>query len=85
MYHETFDYDEVWQALMDSVWEDRPEVTLKFGSDEAYNTAVFELFTNGMLKEPSSYLMQKYNVSKWSYSYRQDPVFRLITIYWKKQ
>ena len=85
MYFETFDYDEVWQALMDSVWEDRSETTFKFGSEEAYNTAVFEFFTNGMLKEPSSYLMQKYNVTSWSYSYRQDPVFHLITIYWKRQ
>ena len=83
MYYETFDYDTIMDALMNSVWEERSSVTFKFGSEEAYQTALYEFFSNGMLQEPSQYLMDIYGTTSWSYRYRQEEEFCLITIYWK--
>ena len=85
MYYETFDYDTVYQALMNSVWEERRYITLKFGSREAYDTAVYEFFSNGMLQEPSQYLMNLYGTRSWNYHYYTEEEFCLITIYWMSE
>ena len=82
MYYETFDYDTIYMALMNSVWEERRYVTFKFGSREAYDTAMYEFFSNGMLQEPAQYLMDLYGRSTWNYRYNTEEEFHLITIYW---
>ncbi len=83
MYYEGFDYNTVYNALMNSVWEDRDHITMKFSSQDAYNMAVTELFTNKMTRDATQYLMETYGQSTWNYRYNTDDAFRLITIYWK--
>lgn len=82
-YYETFDYDAVYNALMNSVWSDEASIVMKFGSQEAYDTAVYELFDGGMLNDPGAYLMQINGVSTWNYRYHTDDNFWLVTLYWK--
>ena len=81
-YYETFDYDTIHQVLMNSVWSGQSSVVLKFGSQEAYETAEYELFENGMLQDPGQYLMEINGVNSWNYRYHTDDGFWLITIYW---
>ena len=83
MYYESFDYERIRQALMESVWADRDSVSLKFARTEDYNTAVYELFSNGMISEAAQYLMNVYGTGSWNYSYHTEDDFNLITIYWK--
>ena len=83
MYYDSFDYDTVYQALMNSVWADQDYIVLKFGSDQGYQSAKYELFENGMLSDAGQYLMEVYGTQSWNYRYNTDDEFRLITIYWK--
>ena len=82
-YYEYFDYDAVYMALMNSVWEERAQVSMKFGSYEAYQSAVYELFSNGMLHDPANYLMEIYGLRSLTYNYHTDDDFYVITIYWR--
>ena len=81
-YYPAFDYDGVYNALMNSVWNGEDSVTMKFGSGEAYESAKYEMFSNGMLYDATAYLMQQYGVSTWKYTYQTDDDFYLITIFW---
>ena len=81
-YYETFDYDTIYNALMNSVWNGSSNIVMKFGSDEAYQTAKYEMFENGMLTDPGQYLMEINGVSTWNYKYHTDDEFCLITLYW---
>ena len=83
LYYEYFDYDTIYNALMQSVWADRSSIVMKFGSQEAFDAAKYELFENNMLKDPGEYLMDINGVSSWNYRYHTDDNFYLITIYWK--
>lgn len=83
MYYEEFDYNTIYNALMNSVWNDETSIVMKFGSSEAYESASYELFENGMLSSPGQYLMDVYNVSSWNYRYHTDPETRMITVYWR--
>ena len=85
LYYEYFDYDTVYSALMNSVWEERRYVTFKFGSKEAYDSAMYEFFSNGMLQEPAQYLMDLYGLNTWNYRYNTEEEFHLITIYWRSE
>lgn len=82
-YYETFDYDTVYNALMNSVWSDQSSIVLKFGSSDAYETAKYELFQANMLEDPGAYLMSINGVNSWNYRYHTEDDFCLITIYWK--
>lgn len=81
-YYETFDYDTLHNALMNSVWNGEASIVMKFGSSEAYETAKYELFENGMLSDPGQYLMEINGVSTWNYRYHTEDEFCLITVYW---
>lgn len=83
MYYDSFDYDTIYQALMDSVWSDQSYIVMKFGSDQGYQTAKYELFQNNMLGDAGQYLMEVYGTSTWNYRYNTDDEFQQITIYWK--
>lgn len=85
LYYEYFDYDTVYSALMNSVWEERRYVTFKFGSKEAYDSAMYEFFSNGMLQDPAQYLMDLYGLNTWNYRYNTEEEFHLITIYWRSE
>jgi hypothetical protein len=82
-YYETFDWDTIYNALMNSVWNEESSIVMKFGSQDAYDTAKYELFEDGMLSDPGQYLMDINGVSTWNYKYHTDEKFYLITIYWK--
>ncbi|MDO4475352.1 MAG: transglutaminase domain-containing protein [Lachnospiraceae bacterium] len=82
-YYEYFDYDVVHQALMDSVYNDRDSIVMKFGSEVAYESAKWNLFSGSMLTDPAQYLMDVYGTGTWNYSYRTDDDFYLITIFWR--
>ena len=56
---------------------------MKFGSAEAYNTALIELFDNNMINDADQYLMGAYGVSSWNVRYATDDSFHVITIQWK--
>ena len=83
LYYEYFDYDTIYNALMNSVWSDESYIVMKFGSEDAYNSARYELFQNNMLNDAGQYLMRVYGTSTWNYRYHTDDEFCLITIYWK--
>lgn len=83
LYYETFDYDTIYNALMNSVWADEQAIVMKFGSAQAYESAKYELFENGMLTDAGQYLMEVYGTNRWNYRYYTDEDFYLITIYWK--
>jgi len=50
-YYEYFDYDTVYNALMNSVWSEQDYIVLKFGTWDGYETAKYELFQNHMLND----------------------------------
>lgn len=81
-YYEDFDRSAIYNALMNSVWEGDRSIVMKFGSREAFDTAVYELFEGGLLKDPGQYLMEINGVSTWNYRYHTDDKFYLVTIYW---
>lgn len=83
LYYESFDYNTIYNALMNSVWADQPYIVMKFGSREAYDSARYELFENGMLNDAGQYLMEVYGASSWNYRYQTDDDFYLITVFWK--
>ncbi len=85
MFYETFDYEQVYGALMNSVWEERPSVTMKFGSSEGYEEAKYAMFQGNMLQDPAQYLMDIYGTQTWNYSYHTDDAFYLITIFWQNE
>lgn len=81
-YYESFDWDTLYQALMESVWANETRIVMKFGSEEAYQQAQTALFTDGLLNDAGQYLMQQNGVTTWNYRYHTDDNFYLITIYW---
>lgn len=83
MYYETWDPDRVYNALMESVYNDQRSISMKFGSQEAYDTAVYELFENNLINDADQYLMSSYGVSTWNNVYSTDDRFHLITIQWR--
>ena len=82
-YYETFDYNTIYNALMNSVWNGESSIVMKFGNSEAYESAKYELFENGMLTDPGQYLMEINGVTTWNYRYHTEDEFYLITIYWR--
>lgn len=82
-YYETFDRDTIYQALMNSVWNDQAKIVMKFGSSEAYEAAKTALFDGDLLNDPGGYLMEINGVTTWNYKYHTEEAFGLITIYWK--
>lgn len=82
MYYETFDYDTVYNALMDSVESGRQSIVMKFGSADAYSEAKEQLFTDKMYNDAVQYLMQQNGVDTWNTRYSCDDSFHVITIQW---
>ena len=81
-FYEYFDYDTIYQALMDSVYALSTSCTFKFADSTGYETAMYEMFSNGMLTDALRYLMEYYGASSWDYRYSTREEFNLITIYW---
>lgn len=82
-YYEDFDWDGVYNALMNSVWNDESGIAIKFGSQEALQTAAYEIFEDGLINDAGQYLMNVNGVTNWNYKYHTDDDFCVITIYWK--
>lgn len=82
MYYEVFDYDTIHSRLMESVWNNESSIVMKFGSQEAYDQAKYELFEGKLLQDAGQYLMEQSGVSSWNYRYHTDENFYLITVYW---
>lgn len=81
-YYEFYDYNTLHDALMNSVWNGEGSIVMKFGSQEAYDSAKYELFEGSLLDDPGQYLMEINEVTSWNYHYHTDENFYLITIYW---
>lgn len=81
-YYDSFDYDTIYNAVMQSVWNGETSIVMKFGSQEAYDTAQYELFENELLRDAGQYLMEINGMNTWNYRYHTDENFYLITIYW---
>ena len=81
-YYEWFDYNTIYNALMNSVWNGESSIVMKFGSREAFDSAVYELFQGNLLNDAGQYLMSVNGVSTWNYRYHTDENFYLVTIYW---
>ncbi|HCI74448.1 MAG TPA: hypothetical protein DHV42_07945 [Lachnospiraceae bacterium] len=82
MYYENWDRDVIYNALMASVQNGESAIVMKFGTQEAYDTAKYELFTNRLYYDADQYLMQVNGVSSWNNRYSMDDEFRVITIQW---
>ncbi|MCD8337393.1 MAG: hypothetical protein LUD18_08995 [Lachnospiraceae bacterium] len=81
-YYESFDWETINQALLESVWASETRIMMKFGSKTAYEEAQTALFEGELLKEAGQYLMRQNGVTSWNYRYHTDDNFCLITIYW---
>ena len=81
-FYESYDYNTIYNALMNSVWNGEASIVMKFGSREAYDAASYELFEGSLLDDPGQYLMEINGVSSWNYRYHTDDNFYLITIFW---
>ncbi len=84
MYYAAFDYNSIYNALMASVQSGSEAITMKFGSREGYDTALYELFQNGLIQDAAQYLMNQYGLSTWNYRYTAEEDYNLITIYWER-
>ncbi len=82
MYYDSFDWETIRWALMDSVYSGDRYIALKFGDDAAFAEAKTALFEEDLLQEPAEYLMTCSGASSWNYRYNTDEEFCLITIYW---
>ncbi len=81
-YYETFDYDKVAFALMDAVDNNRTEVRLKFGSDEAYQEAMYELFEGGMVADALQRRMSWDNLTSITYYHQYSEGLYTIRVFW---
>lgn len=81
-YYPSYDYNTIYNALMNSVWNGEASIVMKFGSQEAYEAARYELFEGSLLDDAGQYLMEINGVNTWNYRYNTDDNFYLITIYW---
>ncbi|MCD7716729.1 MAG: hypothetical protein LUG56_00280 [Lachnospiraceae bacterium] len=81
-YYESFDWEVIYQALMESVQAGDTRIMMKFGSGEAYLEAQSALFEGNLLDDPGQYLMRQNGVNSWNYRYHTDDNFYLITVYW---
>ena len=81
-YYEIFDYWVLYEALMNSVRSGNQMAEMKFGSREAYDNAVFELFEGNLLKDAGKYLMNLNGVNSWNYKYQTDEELYTIVLYW---
>lgn len=82
MYYENWNSDAIYSALMESVRSGEAAIVMKFGTQEAYERAKVELFTNKLYYDADQYLMEQYGVSTWNNRYSTDDEFRVITIQW---
>lgn len=81
-YYESFDYDTIYNLLMNSVWNGETAAIMKFADQESYDTAVYELFQGSLLTDPLNYLMETNGVGSWNYTYNTDDRFLVIVLYW---
>ena len=81
-YYETFDYWTMYEVLMDSVRRGDRLIEMKFGSREAYDNAVFELFEGNLLQDAGQYLMNQNGVNSWNYRYQTDEEVYTVILYW---
>ena len=81
-YFDTFNYDTIYSHLMNSVWNGDASAVLRFGTREAYDQAVYELFEGKLLNDAAQYLMQINGVHRWNYRYHTDDDFYTVTLYW---
>lgn len=81
-FYETFDYDTIHEKLMESVWNGESSIVMKFGSQEDYEQAKYELFEGKLLQDAGQYLMSIHGVTSWNYRYHTEDEFYLITVYW---
>ena len=83
LYYETFDWNVIYDRLMQSVWNEEDSITMKFGSAQAYEEAKDNLFRQGMLQDAAEYLMEINGVRSWNYRYYTEDDFLAVTIVWK--
>lgn len=81
-FYDTFDYDTLYDRLMESVRSGDTVIVLKFQTEEGYQQAVKELFEGDLLQDAGQYLMRLNGVTSWNYRYRTDEEFYVITLYW---
>ena len=81
-YYETFDYWTMYEVLMNSVRRGDRMIEMKFGSREAYDSAIFELFEGNLLEDAGKYLMNQNGVNSWNYKYQTEEELYTITLYW---
>ncbi len=82
LYYETFDFWTMYEVLMDSVRRGDQLIELRFGSRDAYDSAVFEMFEGNLLKDAGKYLMNLNGVNSWNYRYQTDENLYTIVLYW---
>lgn len=81
MFYETFDSDEILDAMKESIAGKEEYTTLKFGSEEAYE-ATLEALEDTLLNEALQYQMEYYNMVQSSCNYDYHEVLWKINIYW---
>ncbi len=82
MYYDTFDYDEIHDVLMDAVRNDQDSISMKFGTQDAYQAAYAELIEGSLLDDPLGYFMEINEVESCSIGYGKYDESNVIEISW---
>lgn len=82
MYYETYDSYTVLQKMNQCVYEGAESFTCKFAGDEVYNQAHDDMIQN-LIPQAAQNLVNYYGLSSVWYTYQEDPVLDVITVYWQ--
>ena len=81
-YHEVFDYDEIYSALIGAAESEEASVYMKFSDFENYAAAVDTIISGGLLDEASQYRMSLMGTEELEYVPVCNDALYTINIYW---
>lgn len=81
MYYETYDPEQILQAMNESIYSGEMSFSCKFATDELYEQAR-EGIRNDLSSAAAQTLARFYGLSSVQYMYMEDEVMNVITLYW---
>lgn len=81
MYYETYDPDQILEAMNQSVYAQEISFTCKFASADLYTQACDDILTR-LVPEAVQNLLMYYGLESARYTYSRDDVMNKLTIFW---
>ena len=81
-YHEVFDYDEIYSALIGAAEAGESSVYMKFSDYDNYSAAVDAIISGGLLDEAAQYRMSFLGTEELEYAPVFNDALYTINIYW---